>query len=73
LPKLNSVGSFFQNNAHDTTLLSELPFFSFDGSFTDDTGIQIEACETHIEKISNFKSQHDKDRKFINIYHLGDR
>lgn len=68
MPKLNSVGSFFQNNAHDTALLSELPFFSFDGSFTDDTGVQIEAWETHIDKINNFKSQFDKDRKFIMLF-----
>ena len=56
LPKLSSLEGFFQNSACDTALLSELPFFSFDGGFINDTGVQMEACETHIEKINNFNT-----------------
>jgi hypothetical protein len=68
LPKLNSVGSFFQKHTYDVSSLSELPFFSFDGSFTEREHFEIEACDTHIEKINAFKSQPGLIKPFILLF-----
>jgi hypothetical protein len=62
--------SLLTNNPHpisyDTLLLSELPFFSFEGPLTDKEFFQIEAFQSHIDQMIDFKEKNKN--KFITIF-----
>ena len=66
LPKPESYYHHNRQNSYDITLLSELPFFTFEGQFIDSEIIQIDDFSTHIDLINNFKAQYKK--KFIVIF-----
>ena len=55
-----------QIKSFDTTLLSQLPFFAFDGPLTEKEIIKIEAFQNHIELINDFKAL-NKD-KFVVLF-----
>ena len=50
----------------DTTLLSQLPFFAFDGPLTEKEIIKIEAFQNHIELINDFKASNKE--KFVVLF-----
>ena len=63
----NNCNQNFINSSYDTELLSELPFFSFEGILTERKLIKIEVFKNHIERITEFKNKHFK--KFF-YFHL---
>ena len=67
LPKPQSfVTKKLHSKYYDTSLLCELPFFSFDGPLTDKEIIQIEVFRNHIEHINGFKIKYKE--KFIVVF-----
>ena len=52
--------------SYDTSLLSELPFFSFEGPLTEKEIVNIEAFQSHIDQMIDFKEKNKN--KFIAIF-----
>ena len=52
--------------SYDTILLSELPFFSFEGPLTEKEIVQIEAFQSHIDQMIDFKEKNKN--KFITLF-----
>ena len=66
LPKPESFYKHCKGKSFDTSLLSELPFFNFEGRLTDYEILKIDDFSNHIDHINNFKTQYKKN--FIVIF-----
>jgi hypothetical protein len=67
LPKEQKIFDCFHNN--DTALLSELPFFNFEGTLTENELSVVGDFRSHIDRINEFKSKHNNKKKLI-VLHL---
>jgi hypothetical protein len=66
LPKPESFYKHFKGKSFDTSLLSELPFFNFEGRLTENEILKIDDFNNHIVHSNNFKTQYKKN--FIVIF-----
>ena len=67
IPTINLSDNDRRDFKVDTSLLRVLPFFDFEGPFTDKELTKIKDFKNHIERINEFKFHHNKKFIFLHL------